>query len=73
MTATTRRFRFFTTGGIISETGGRTTLRLSVPPAARDWWRAVLEKILSVYPNCNAVSPEHPDRVKKCRRPHLSP
>lgn len=57
VTATTRRFRFFTTGGIISETGGRTTLRLSVPPAERDWWWAVLEKILSVCPNCNPVPP----------------
>ena len=40
MTATTRRFRLFTTGGISSETGGRTTLRLSVPPAERDWGTA---------------------------------
>lgn len=30
--ATTLRFRLFTIGGIISETSGRTTLRLSVPP-----------------------------------------
>ncbi len=28
---------------------GRTTLRLSAPPAERGWGRAVLEKILSVY------------------------
>jgi hypothetical protein len=72
-TATTRRFRFFTTGGIISETGGRTTLRLSVPPAERDWWWAVLEKILSVCPNCNPVSPRAPCQSEKGRRPHLSP
>ena len=51
------RFWLFTTGGIISGTGGRTTLRLSVPPAERDWWWAVLEKILSVCPNCNPVPP----------------
>jgi hypothetical protein len=60
VTATTLRFRLFTTGGIISETGGRTTLRLSVPRAERDWWRAVLEKILSVYLNCNAVGSRAP-------------
>jgi hypothetical protein len=60
VTATTRRCRLFATGGISSETGGRTTLRLSVPPAERDWGRAVLEKILSVSPNCNTVSPRAP-------------
>lgn len=36
VTAAMLRFRLFTTGGIISATGGRTTLRLSVPPAERD-------------------------------------
>ena len=55
VTAATLRFRLFTTGGIISETGGRTTIRLSVPPEQRDWWRAIFEKIVSLYPNCNAV------------------
>ena len=60
VTAATLRFRLFTTGGIISQTGGRTTIRLSVPPAERDWWRAILEKVVSVYPNCNAVSPRAP-------------
>lgn len=60
VTAATLRFRLFTTGGIISQTGGRTTLRLSVPAADRDWWRAIFEKIVSVYPNCNAVSARGP-------------
>ncbi len=65
MTRRFRRFRLFTTGEISSETGSRTTLRLGVPPAERDWWRVVLEKILSVYPNCHAVSPRAPCQSEK--------
>jgi hypothetical protein len=56
VTASTLRFRLFTVGGIISQTAGRTTIRLSVPQAQRPWWRAVFEKLLSGIPNCNAVS-----------------
>jgi hypothetical protein len=57
VTASTLRFRLFTTGGIISQTGGRTTIRLAVRgEEERSWWRAILEKILSVMPNCNAVA-----------------
>lgn len=56
-TAWTLRFRLFNTGGIISNTGGRTTIRLSVPENERPWWRAIFEKLLSLFPNCNAVSP----------------
>lgn len=37
VTAATLRFRLFTTGGIISRSGGRTTIRLAVPPKQRDW------------------------------------
>ena len=56
VTASTLRFRLFTTGGIISETAGRTTIRLAVRgEEERAWWRAVLEKIVSRLPNCNAV------------------
>lgn len=55
VTATTLRFRLFTTGGIISQTGGTTTIRLSVPEKDRGWWRALFEKITSLLPNCNAV------------------
>lgn len=55
VTATTLRFRLFTTGGIISQTGGITTIRLSVPEEERAWWLAVFDKILSLLPNCNAV------------------
>ena len=60
VTAATLRFRLFSTGGIISESGGRTTIRLSVPLKERDWWRAIFEKIVSLYPNCNAVNARAP-------------
>jgi hypothetical protein len=57
VTATTLRFRLFTTGGIISQTGGVTTIRLAVrEPQERTWWRRLLEKTISLIPNCNAVA-----------------
>ena len=56
VTAATLRFRLFTTGGILSQTAGRTTIRLSVPAAERDWWRELLMKLNCPWPNCNAVS-----------------
>ena len=57
VTATTLRFRLFTTGGIISQTGGVTTIRLAVrDPDERAWWRRLLEKTLSLIPNCNSVA-----------------
>ena len=57
VTAATLRFRLFTTGGIISDTGGVTTIRLAVRGAEeRTWWRALLEKTLSLVPNCNSVA-----------------
>jgi len=56
VTAATLRFRLFTTGGIISQTAGRTTIRLSVPLPERDWWRELLTKLHCEFPNCNAVS-----------------
>ena len=57
VSAGTLRFRLFTTGGILSCTGGVTTIRLSVPADQRPWWRALFEKITSPFPNCNAVDP----------------
>ena len=56
VTAGTLRFRLFTTGGILSRSGGLPTVRLSVPVAERAWWRALFDKITSPFPNCNAVS-----------------
>lgn len=56
VTAATLRFRLFTTGGIISQTGGVTTIRLAVREAEeRAWWRRLLEKMSSMIPNCNSV------------------
>jgi len=56
VTASTLRFRIFTTGGIISQTGGVRTIRLAVrEPAERAWWRHLLEKTISLIRNCNAV------------------
>jgi len=56
VTASTLRFRLFTTGGIISNTAGRTTIRLGVPENQRGWWRELLTKLLCEFPNCNAIS-----------------
>ena len=57
VTANTLRFRLFTTGGIISQTGGVTTIRLAVrAPEERAWWRRLLEKTISLIPNCNSVA-----------------
>jgi len=54
--AATLRFRLFTTGAILSYTGGIATIRLSVPRAEQSWWQRLLEKINSPFPNCNSVS-----------------
>jgi hypothetical protein len=55
VTAATLRWRLFTTAGIISNTGGRTTIRLAVPIEQRPWWRSIYEKLLCPLPNCNAI------------------
>ena len=56
VTAATLRYRIFHTGGIISQTGGRTTIRLAVrAEGERAWWQRLLEKLQSPFPNCNAV------------------
>jgi hypothetical protein len=57
VSAATLRFRLFTTGGILSQRGSSTTIRLAVPIAERAWWRSLFEKIISPFPNCNAVEP----------------
>jgi hypothetical protein len=49
------RFWLFTTAGIISHPAGKTTLKLAVPRREINWWRRLWEKILSPFPNCNAV------------------
>jgi hypothetical protein len=49
------RFWLFVTAGVLSHPGGKTTVKLAVPPRERAWWRRLWEKILSPFPNCNAV------------------
>jgi hypothetical protein len=55
VSAGTLKFRLFHTGGILSRGGGVLTLRLAVPPEQRAWWRRLLEKTGSLWPNCHAV------------------
>jgi hypothetical protein len=51
------RFHLFMTAGIISQTGGLTTIKLAAPSARRSWWMRLWERIASPFPNCNAVEP----------------
>ena len=55
----TLRYRLFNCAGIISRAQGVITLKLGVAPSHRAWWQQIWEKILSPYPNCNAVA-QHP-------------
>ena len=49
------RFWLFVTAGVLSYAQGKTTIKLAVPRRERAWWRRLWEKILSPFPNCNAV------------------
>jgi hypothetical protein len=49
------RFWLFVTPGILAHPAGKTTIKLAVPPRERDWWSRPWQKILSPFPNCNAV------------------
>ena len=49
------RFWLFRSPGIIAHPAGKTTIKLAVPSRERDWWSRLWEKILSPFPNCNAV------------------
>jgi hypothetical protein len=49
------RFWIFVTGGLISSPQGQTTIKFAVPESERPWWKRLWEKILSPFPNCNAV------------------
>ncbi len=51
------RFHLFTAAGIISQTGGLTTIKLAAPHRRRTWWMRLWERIASPFPNCNAVEP----------------
>lgn len=65
VTIGTLRFRLFSTAGILSHAQGGTHLKLGIPPQNRPWWRAVWEKLLAEFPNCNAVaqSPGNPFKI----------
>ena len=49
------RFWLFVTAGVLSHPGGKTTVKQAVPVRERGWWRRLWDKILSPFPNCNAV------------------
>jgi len=49
------RFWLFVTAGVLSYAQGKITIKLAIPKRERDWWRRLWEKILSPFPNCNAV------------------
>jgi hypothetical protein len=62
VTAATLRFLVFTTGGVISRTGGYLTIRLAVRDQEhRHWWRCLLEKLVCPFLNCNAVEELQPN------------
>ena len=49
------RFWLFVTAGVLSYAQGKTTIKLAVPHRERAWWQRLWDKILSPFPNCNAV------------------
>jgi len=60
VTVQTLRFRLWSSAGLISLSQGRHTLRLGIPKAHRLWWNTLWQKILSPFPNCNAVGQNPP-------------
>jgi Transposase DDE domain group 1 len=61
VSAATLRFRFFSAGGVISRSGGYTTIRLAVRRGPlRAWWSRLLEKISCPLRNCVAVGASPP-------------
>ena len=49
------RFWLFVTAGVLSYPQGKTTIKIAAPQRERAWWRRLWGKILSPFPNCNAV------------------
>jgi Transposase DDE domain group 1 len=49
------RYWLFVTAGIISSPQGQATIKLAVPSKERAWWKRLWNKLLSPFPNCNAV------------------
>ncbi len=64
VTISSLRFWLFVTPGVLSHPAGKTTIKLAVPPRERDWWQRLWEKILSPFPNCNAVE-NRPDFTRQ--------
>ena len=56
VTIGTLRFRLFSTAGILSHAQGTTHIKMGIPLQNRPWWQAIWEKLLSEFPNCNAVA-----------------
>lgn len=56
VTIGTLRFRLFSTAGILSHAHGGTHIKLGIPLQNRTWWRAIWDKLLAEFPNCNAVA-----------------
>jgi hypothetical protein len=54
------RYWLFVTAGVISHPQGRTTIKLAVPIRERAWCQRLWEKLLSPFPNCNAVENRPP-------------
>jgi hypothetical protein len=62
VTAATLRFLVFTTGGVISRSGGYTTIRLAVREGPhRRWWTCLLERLACPFLNCIAVEKLQPN------------
>ena len=60
VTISSLRYWLFVTAGVISQPQGRTTIKLAGPAKERDWWRRLGDKLLSPFPNCNAVENRPP-------------
>jgi len=54
------RYWLFVTAGVISHPQGCTTIKLAVPTRERAWWQRLWEKLLSPFPNYNAVENRPP-------------
>jgi hypothetical protein len=54
------RYWLFVTAGVLCQPQGQTTLKLAVPLKERDWWHRLWNKLLSPFPNCNAVENRPP-------------
>ena len=54
------RYWLFVTAGVLSQPQGQITIKLAVPSKERDWWHRLWDKLLSPFPNCNAVENRPP-------------